>query len=263
MPLAYHADAGQKYDQQVENARTYILPFVEAAVPIEGKRVLEIGCGEAGILDAFLQRGCTCTGVDLASNKIAHAREALAEPIAQGRLTLIDGDVYDPAVSAELEGRFDIVLMKDTIEHIYGHYEIMAKIRDFLAPGGVLFVGFPPWRMPFGGHQQMTDSKAGKLPFYHLLPRPAYRGLLKLFGESESRIEGLMEIVDTRLSIADFEGVAARTGYDIVRRQFYLINPIYRYKFGLTPREQLPVVRSLPVLRDFVTTTCYYLVQPV
>lgn len=263
MPLAYHADAGQKYDQQVENAHAYILPFIEDVVPIEGKRVLEIGCGEAGILKAFLEHGCTCVGVDLASNKIAYAREALAEPIAEGRLRLIDGDVYDAVVGAELGGGFDIVLMKDTIEHIYGHYEIMARVRDFLAPGGVLFVGFPPWRMPFGGHQQMTDSKLGKLPYYHLLPRPAYRALLRLFGESEQRIEGLMEIVDTRLSIHDFEDLARRAGYRIIRRRLYLVNPIYRYKFGLTPRAQLPGLRSVPWLRDFVTTTCYYLVQPV
>ena len=263
MPLAYHADAEQKYTQQVENARTYIVPFIDAVIPVEGKRVLEIGCGEAGILRAFLERGCTCTGVDLASNKIAHAREALAEPIAEGRLTLIDGDIYNADVSARLEEGFDIVLMKDTIEHIYGHYEIMAKIRDFLVPGGILFVGFPPWRMPFGGHQQMADSRVGKLPYYHLLPRPAYRRLLRLFGESEERIEVLMEIVDTRLSIHDFEDLVRRAGYRVIQRQLYLINPIYRYKFGLTPRKQLPGLRSLPWVRDFVTTTCYYLVQPI
>jgi len=261
MPLAFHASRAAKYEQQQINAETYILPFIAQGVTIEGARVLEIGCGEGGILQPFLDRGCTCVGIDLSESKIAYAREAFADDIASGRAEFIAADIYEEAAGAALEGRFDIVIMKDTIEHVYGHTRILNRVKDFLADGGVLFVGFPPWRMPYGGHQQMTESRLGKLPWYHLLPRGAYANLLKTFGESDERIEGLMAVMDTRLSINQFERMISETGYRVVAVQHYLVNPIYRYKFGLEPRKQLRFVTAIPWFRDFVTTTCYYLLS--
>jgi len=72
----------------------------------------------------------------------------------------------------------------------------------------------------------------------------------------------MFEGEDTRLSIHRFERLLDQTGYRTLRRQFYLINPIYAYKFGLKPFKQIPAIAALPWVRDFVTTTCYYLVQP-
>ncbi len=262
MPLAFHASRAAKYEQQEQNAETYILPFIARGISVDDKSVLEIGCGEGGIIEPFLRRGGTGVGVDLSPEKIAYAEKAFASYIEDGRAEFVAGDIYDDEISGRLEGRFDVAIMKDTIEHVYGHAKILAKIKDFLKPGGVLFVGFPPWRMPYGGHQQMTESRVGKLPYYHLLPRPAYRRLLEMFGESERKIEGLMEVVDTHLSINDFERMVAETGYRVVAKQHYLVNPIYRYKFGLKPREQFGFVSAIPWFRDFLTTTCYYLLTP-
>lgn len=138
----------------------------------------------------------------------------------------------------------------------------MNRIRSFLRPGGMVFFGFPPWRMPFGGHQQITNSAIAKMPYYHIFPKVIYQSALKVFGESERTRRELAEIHDTRISIAGFERLARNTGFEVVEKTHFLLNPIYRFKFGLTPREQLPVVRSIPFFRDFVTTACYYLLKP-
>jgi hypothetical protein len=53
----------------------------------------------------------------------------------------------------------------------------------------------------------------------------------------------------------------AQNNFKITKKQFYLISPIYTYKFGMKPVKQLPVVSSIPFLRDFVTTAAYYLVE--
>ena len=247
------------YEQQRLNARDHVLPFIAAHIPIEGSRVLEIGCGEGGVLGPFLERGCTCVGVDLNVTKIEFARGIHRDHAKAGRAMFVASDIYDAGAEAALGGLFDIVILKDTIEHVYDHARILRRIRDFLTASGVLFIGFPPWRMPYGGHQQMTESRLGKLPYYHLLPRRAYRGLLRAFGESARKVDGLMEVVDTRLSSRGLEELLEETGYAVVASRHYLVNPIYRYKFGLKPREQLGFVRALPWVRDFVTTTCYYL----
>lgn len=262
MALAFHADRTAKFDQQYHNAVKNIVPFVAGERAVAGMRVLEIGCGEGGVLKAFLEAGCDVVGVDLVAAKIDYANETFAGEVAAGRAAFLHQDIYEAAFGEAHGGTFDLVILKDTIEHVYGHARLLRLIRTLLQPDGLLFVAFPPWRMPYGGHQQMAGTKLGKLPFYHILPRPLYRGLLRAFGETEEQIGVLMEIVDTRLSIGRFERLLEKCGYQKRRRDFYLINPIYEYKFGLTPRRQLPVLRSLPWLRDFVTTTTYYLVQP-
>jgi SAM-dependent methyltransferase len=262
MPLAFHADRSEKFRQQHVNARDYIVPFIEQVVPFKDLRVLEIGCGEGGILKACLEQGATVVGVDLSEPKIAFANEAFAEYVAEGRAVFLAADIYEEGFMERFAGTFDLVIMKDTIEHVFGHERILRRVQGFLADNGVLFVGFPPWYMPYGGHQQMAVSRIGKLPYYHLLPRKVYKKLLERFGEPEVRVEELLEIHDTRLTISQFERYLDMCGYETLKRQFFLVNPIYSAKFGLKPRRQLPLIRSLPFVRDFITTTCYYIVKP-
>ncbi|MBN2828705.1 MAG: class I SAM-dependent methyltransferase, partial [Candidatus Cloacimonetes bacterium] len=120
---------------------------------------------------------------------------------------------------------------------------------------------FPPWQNPFGGHQQMCDTKMKYIPWMHLLPKNLYQVILTLNGERLDRIEGLMEVVDTRLTIERFEYLAYQSSLEILDKKFYLINPIYKYKFKLTPIEQLQFLAEIPYLRNFLTTTCYYLLK--
>ena len=261
--LPQHSNRQVRFAQQVANARDHVIPFVEAVVPVEGKRVLEVGCGEGGVLKAFAdERGCEAVGVDLSPARIAWAEEHLAADVAAGRLRFVAQDVYAPDVEAKLGGTFDVIVLKDAIEHIPDQGRLLRRIATLLRPGGVVFIGFPPWRMPYGGHQQITAAKLGKLPWLHLLPRGLYAGVLRRLGEPEHRVQELLELRDTRLSIHRFERLLREAGYETRRRRLFLLNPIYAYKFGWPPVPQLPVVRSLPFVRDFVTTCCYYVVAP-
>lgn len=99
------------------------------------------------------------------------------------------------------------------------------------------------------------------LPWYHLLPVPLYKLFLKAFGEKANVIDELLEIKETGISIARFEKIAKQTGYKIIGKQHFLINPIYEFKFGLKPREQFKFITKIPYFRDFVTTCVYYLIE--
>ena len=117
--------------------------------------------------------------------------------------------------------------------------------------------------MPHGGHQQICQSRMlSFLPYIHLLPRPLYRGLLKAFGEHDGTIKELMELVDTGISIERFEKIVKAAGFDITQRKYYLINPIYKYKFKLQPREQFGWMKGIPFVRNFFTTCMYYMIRP-
>ncbi len=260
MALKHHVDHKIRFDQQVDNSLSYVLPFIEHTKPIgAGVNVLEIGTAEGGVLLPFLQRGCYCVGVDLNPDRIDLANEFLAKEVATGKLQFRLQNIYEDAFLKEFKGFFDVVILKDVIEHVPEQEKFIPYLKNFLKPGGQIFFGFPPWYMPFGGHQQVCRKKwASVLPYYHILPRFLYKGILKLAGEDGPVIRELMEIKDTQITMERFERIAKKSGYKILNKQPYLINPIYKYKFGLQPRKQLAPLMWIPYFRDFVTTCAYY-----
>jgi SAM-dependent methyltransferase len=260
MSLYFHGNAPLKFQHQYLVTRDYIIPFIEKIKPLGAQsRVLEIGCGEGGVLLAFAEKGCKCTGMDLSESKINSGKELLKD---QPDIHLFTADIYDHTTMDTFGGSFDLIVLKDTIEHIPDQEKIIAHLPYFLNTNGMIFFAFPPWRMPFGGHQQIAVNRKAQLPWLHLLPKKFYLKYLKNAGENNPTITSLEEIYDTRISIGRFERIVRKLQFEIVRKRHYMVNPIYRYKFRRTPREQIKFITHLPWLRDFITTTVYYLVSP-
>jgi SAM-dependent methyltransferase len=263
MAFDFHKDKQTYFNFQYENAKKYVLPFLTAHVDLkEGTKVLEIGCGEAGVLKAFTEINCICTGIELHNHRLDHARIFMKEEVEAEKITFINRDIYDINTEKDLPHKFDLIILKDVIEHIPQQEKFMARLHDFLAADGKVFFGFPPWQMPFGGHQQICNNKfLSLLPYFHLLPMFLYTFILKLFGESEPKIKALIEIKETGISIERFENICRNERYIVLKKKFYFINPIYEYKFKIKVREQLPVIAAIPWVRNFFTTAVYYLIK--
>jgi SAM-dependent methyltransferase len=199
-------------------------------------------------------------GVELDAPRVEDAKRFLPEDIAAGRIRMVTKDIYHVDTTTDLGGLFDIIILKDVIEHIHDQARLIGWMKHFLVPGGVIFFGFPPWYMPFGGHQQMCRTRVSRLPYIHLLPRSLYRGLLRMKKEP---VEALMEIRDTGISIERFERICKKEGYSFLHMRHYLLNPIYEWKFGWKPRKQLGIISAIPFFRNFLTTCVYYLISPV
>ena len=254
-----HQDRRQYFDEQAETTRKFVIPYIERARPVTPDlRVLEIGCGEGGNLVPFAAIGCECVGVDLAERQIERAREYFVGLPGAERTCFYYQDIYK---AEDTLGRFDLIFLRDVIEHIIDQDRFMGFIGRFLRPGGLIFFGFPPWYMPFGGHQQICRSFLAKVPWVHLLPAPLYGSLLRAAGELPGAVEELQHIKQTGISIERFRRILHQHDYRIVEETLYLVNPNYETKFGLTPREQFPLLGHIPGVRNFVTTCCYCLVQ--
>jgi len=261
-----HVNRQQYFDEQRESSEKYVLPYIRQGMESGGSaigkgcRVLEIGCGEGGNLAPFLEAGCECWGVELLKESYNNALMFYAENPLKSQLHLVQKNIYD-VTPEELGGTFDVIFLRDVIEHIPAQERFMKHLKRFMLPGGVAFFAFPPWRMPFGGHQQVSRSKwVCRMPYIHVFPRPVYRLLLKILGSSESEISGLLSLSETGISIGRFEKIIRRENYKVVRKTSWLINPNYQVKFGLKPR-RLPYIFRIPYVQDFYTTAMYYLLR--
>lgn len=263
MAFEFHKDKKTYITYQRENAENYVIPFIEKDLKITSDlRVMEIGCAEGGVLEAFAKIGCQCVGVELVKNRYEKAKEHLSTYIEQGTVQLSNKNIYDVNIAEEYNEPFDLIVLKDVIEHIHDQNQVLDHLRSFLKPGGHIFFGFPPWQMPFGGHQQIATSKfLSRLPYYHLLPYSLYRGILKLFGEPQKTIDDLIEIKETGISIERFQKIVKRNNYSVRLVTFFLFNPIYIYKFGIKPKKQNSLVSAIPYIRNYLTTCMYYLVR--
>jgi SAM-dependent methyltransferase len=263
MSFSFHDDRSISFDYQVLNTKESVIPFIEEKYKLSGGlNVLEIGCGEGGVLKAFVEMGCVCVGVDFNKTKLNVANSLFSNEIFEGKIKFIDSDIYDVNFQDQFKSKFDLIILKDTIEHIYGHEKLMARIKDLLTDSGVVYLGFPPWQMPFGGHQQVCKNKlASLMPYYHLLPGFLYYGIARILGEDENTIRFLKETKDTRITPRRFERIVGKLGYKILNRRFYFIAPMYKYKFKLKPRKQARIISAIPILNNFFTTTCDYLIS--
>ncbi len=255
----FHNNRKRYFDIQVINAAKYVIPFIEEKFTITaGMRVIEIGCGEGGVLKAFIDKGCQGVGVEMFEPKLENARNWMSTELAANKVIFFSKDIYKTTVE-ELGGAFDIIVLKDVIEHIHDQEKIMAYMQTLLTPTGVIFFGFPPWQMPYGGHQQICQGKwMSRIPYYHLLPMPIYKWLLKVNGEG---VDELAEIKETGISIERFEKIVKKTNYLILNDTHFLINPIYEYKFGMKARKQFGFIKAIPWVRNFLTTCVFYLIK--
>lgn len=253
-----HINREHYFKEQAQTTERYYIPYISSYLNRMPEAVLEVGCGEGGNLLPFAEHGASVTGVDLAEGKISNAVKFFEERGVKG--TFIAKDVFQ---LTELKGSFNLIIVHDVIEHIYEKELFLSGLKDYLAPGGCIFVAFPSWQMPFGGHQQIAKSLfVSGVPFIHLLPKSLYRGYLKLCGETEGKIDELMDIKRTKCPIERFFKAARNAGYKVNDSRMFFINPNYEVKFGLKPRMLWPAISVLPWVRNFFCTSSFHILTP-
>lgn len=256
-----HLNRNQYFNELKQTSTKYFIPYLQETIdftPQHYPKVLEVGCGDGGNLFPFAEMGCSISGFDLSAEKIENARRIFSEKGIDACLQV--QNLFDRDVSQQ----YNLILLHDVFEHLHNKAKVLEILSSSLedAPNrGVLFVAFPAWQMPFGGHQQILKNKfLSHVPFMHLLPQKLYKKILKASGTEEERtIEELLDVKECRVSIEYFRKLIARSSLKIIDERFYLINPHYEVKFNLRPRRLNRFLGGIPYVRNFFTTTCFYL----
>lgn len=112
------------------------LGWIDGLAPLQGQRVLDVGCGGGILADAMARKGATVTGIDLATKslKVAqlHALEA-GTPDIQYR------EVSVEALAEESPASFDTVTCMEMLEHVPDPASVVQACARLVKPGGWVF----------------------------------------------------------------------------------------------------------------------------
>jgi 2-polyprenyl-6-hydroxyphenyl methylase/3-demethylubiquinone-9 3-methyltransferase len=112
------------------------LDWIDSHARLQGKRVVDIGCGGGILSDSMARRGANVLGIDLASKslKVAelHALEA-------GTRDVEYREVAAETLAVEQPGAFGIVTCMEMLEHVPQPASIVNACAALVAPGGWVF----------------------------------------------------------------------------------------------------------------------------
>ena len=159
----YRDDLNAHLSGRLENDRKTIIPWLDHATSLQGKRILEIGCGTGSSTIALAEQGAKITGIDIDEGAILVAKE-------RAKVYGVDADfkvLNVQGISSNFETtHFDLIIFFACLEHmtISERLSSLGDAWGMLPAGGLLVVVETPNRLwYFDGHTSM-------LPFYNWLP---------------------------------------------------------------------------------------------
>lgn len=112
------------------------LAWIDDIVPVEGKRIVDIGCGGGILTDAMARKGADVLGIDLSTKalKVAqlHALEAQTVGVSYREISA-------EALAAEQPGCFDVVTCMEMLEHVPDPSSVVRACAALVKPGGYVF----------------------------------------------------------------------------------------------------------------------------
>jgi 2-polyprenyl-6-hydroxyphenyl methylase/3-demethylubiquinone-9 3-methyltransferase len=112
------------------------LDWIRKYADLDGRKVLDIGCGGGILTEAMAAAGATVTGLDMAEKPLAVARLHQIE-------SALDVD-YQQGTAEELArkeaGQYDVVTCLEMLEHVPEPSQVIASACQLVRPGGDVFI---------------------------------------------------------------------------------------------------------------------------
>lgn len=112
------------------------LDWINQLSPLEGQKVLDVGCGGGILADAMARKGAEVLGIDLAAKALRvaslHALEAQT-PRVQYR------EVSVEELAREAPASFDTVTCMEMLEHVPDPQSVVTACSQLVKPGGWVF----------------------------------------------------------------------------------------------------------------------------
>ncbi len=162
-PEDYQIDLNDHIINRLESDRRRIIPWLNASIPLKGKKILEIGCGTGSSSVALAEQGAIVTGVDLDQGALLVAEDRKKEYNLDINFHYVNATEVQERFKDE---QFDLIIFFATIEHMIHEERMIAlkKTWEMLKPGGMWVVLETPNRLWY------FDGHTSNLPFFQWLP---------------------------------------------------------------------------------------------
>lgn len=139
------------------------LAMIERFARLEGRRVLDLGCGVGEYVRAFAARGAYALGCDIEAPRLAEAQRR-----GSTRVLCAAGEALPFAT-----GALDVIVLNEVLEHVQDDRAAMREVARALAPGGIAIVFAPNQLYPFETHGVYVRRRYvfGNVPLVNWLPR--------------------------------------------------------------------------------------------
>ncbi len=108
------------------------LEYIDSLIGLDGKRVLDVGCGGGILAEAMTSRGADVTGIDLGDKGLKVAQIHLLE----SGLSVEYRHVSAEELAQEQPGRYDIVTCMEMLEHVPDPAITVRACAELVRPGG-------------------------------------------------------------------------------------------------------------------------------
>jgi len=115
------------------------------AGPLDGKSVIDCGCGAGEYVRALTALGADVWGIEYSPEKIGEALRRGG--VIEGRVSVGDMEAMEFA-----DDRFDIALVNEVLEHVPHDDRGIREVHRILRPGGVAVIFSPNRLFPFETH---------------------------------------------------------------------------------------------------------------
>lgn len=237
----------EEYQASVAEVEKFWSRFPERP-DYRGKSVLDLGCGlGAMVFDAARHGAARAVGIEILDDFTQTNRQRLEREFPQFKAVVEFRTVYLGESGAET---YDVILSKDSFEHILDLETHLAEMKARLTPQGRIYVGFAPlYRAPRGDHHRMQT----KLPWGHVIfPEPVMiEGLRELY--PGAKLESAADLGLNKVSLHELKGMIHRQG---LRACHFGIN------VGQNPAlRAFDVGRLLPGLSEYFTHNVYMILE--
>ncbi len=111
------------------------LDFINQRSPLDGKRVLDVGCGGGILSESMAAAGAEVTGIDMGEAPLNVARLHALE----SGVTVDYRQVTAEVLAAENPASFDIVTCLEMLEHVPDPASVVAACARLVKPGGAVY----------------------------------------------------------------------------------------------------------------------------
>lgn len=236
------------FKEQQKHSVNYLIPYFEEKIKknLDELSIIEIGCAEGGFIDVLQQKNKNILGIEIETHRLSLGKKINPE------LNIQYGDITDESLIRRIGRQFDLVIIRDVIEHIENKEKVFNNIRQLLNPNGLLYITFPPKFSPFAGHQQNANGFLKYIPYIHLFPNFFIKIIGRYSGESNKFIDEIITNYYNGLSIFQFKKILKQFSFKILDHQLFVFRPVFETRFGLSPMK----FPKIPVLQEIFALGC-------